>query len=126
MDDRLRIYGGAVAVLAVLSFPAWRALGSTASGTRPELPLPDSAACVEDAAYMTAHHMDLLADWREAVVRGAETTHTSPEGITRAMSLTGTCLGCHDDHEAFCTQCHDYAGVAPRCWDCHVGGEGGG
>ena len=126
MSDRVRIWGGAALALAVLSFPAWRGATSPDPGARPDLPLPDSAACVEDGAWMSAHHMDLLAEWREAVVRGEGTSHTSPDGSVRAMSLTGTCLKCHDDRDAFCTECHSYAGVAPKCWDCHVGGEGEG
>ena len=39
-------------------------------------------------------------------------------------SLSGTCMSCHDDKAGFCDKCHDYLGVQPYCWDCHVEPKG--
>ena len=80
---------------------------------------------------MRASHMTLLAEWRDRVVRDGVRTYTGADGRVVRMSLSGTCLGtCHTDKTAFCDRCHDYAGVKPACWDCHVvppaGSTGGG
>ena len=36
------------------------------------------------------------------------------------MSLSQSCLGCHSNKEQFCDACHNYAGVKPNCWSCHI------
>ena len=98
--------------------------------------------CVESRAWMAAQHMDLLIDWRDWVVRDGEREYPSEEHpaqssqkpVVRPMSLTGTCMGCHQSRQGFCGKCHEYADVSPvrplhfasrgngrmRCWDCHV------
>jgi hypothetical protein len=81
---------------------------------------------VEDAeGYMKSWHMDLLNTWRDDVVREGKRIHVSRDYGTRyEMSLTKTCLGCHSNKKKFCDQCHDYIGVEPYCWDCHIEREG--
>ncbi len=92
--------------------------------------------CVESREWMVARHMDLLIDWRNQVVREGGSTHASVcfEGQEHMMSLTGTCMKCHESRQGFCAKCHEYADVSPvrplhyaaegngriRCWDCHV------
>lgn len=90
--------------------------------------------CVEDVETMRAEHMMLLLDWREGVVRRGDTSTVEVNGRPYAKSLTGTCLGCHTDREAFCNRCHDYVNTLPawparniatgqqgiRCWNCHL------
>lgn len=121
MSDRTKIVIALVVVLVLASFPTWQALGAAGGAGRPELELPENETeCVEDTEYMTARHMELLNQWRNAVVREGETEYTSTSGETYTMSLTGTCMDCHDNQETFCQRCHDYANVAPRCWACHV------
>lgn len=39
------------------------------------------------------------------------------------MSLQTTCLDCHSNKTKFCDRCHNYLGVTPFCWDCHVAPE---
>ncbi|HUL36575.1 MAG TPA: hypothetical protein VLW47_02740, partial [Thermodesulfobacteriota bacterium] len=39
---------------------------------------------------------------------------------TYNISLSRTCMNCHKDKEEFCDQCHNYAGVTNKCWDCHI------
>ncbi len=69
---------------------------------------------------MRANHMRLLNDWRDLVVREGERTYTAADGKVYEISLTGTCLKCHSNKETFCDRCHDYAGVTPSCWNCHI------
>jgi hypothetical protein len=121
MSDKGRIIVGLAIFLVLVAFPMWHTLGAAGDRARPELELPEeTATCVEDTEYMRAYHVDLLNQWRNAVVRDGERNYTSSSGDTYVMSLTGTCMDCHSNREAFCTRCHDYTNVAPRCWDCHV------
>jgi len=76
--------------------------------------------CVASTEYMRASHMDLLNEWRDEVVREGNRIYTSPNGKEFEMSLTKTCTNCHYNKKEFCDQCHDYLGVTPYCWDCHV------
>jgi hypothetical protein len=64
--------------------------------------------------------MDLLNEWREKVVRDEERIYTSPGGKEFEMSLSNTCTNCHSNKSEFCDRCHDYLGVTPYCWNCHV------
>ena len=126
MYDSPKIIIGVVLFLAIFSIPFWY---SQASGDSDYEPHPDISQltdagitqCVEDADYMADKHMDLLDNWRNDVVRGAERLYISDEyGTEFDKSLTDTCLEqCHDNKSDFCDQCHDYVGVKPNCWDCH-------
>jgi len=121
MRDRAAILSVLAVVLAALTWPAWRAMASPPPAP-PDLVRPANATrCVAPTAYMRASHMVLLRDWRETVVRTGVRTFTTSDGKTVPISLTGTCLrACHTDKSKFCDRCHDYAGVKPTCWDCHV------
>jgi hypothetical protein len=121
VSDKGKIFLGLVALVIVVGFPLWYALPGD-SGPRPELELPaGETQCVEHKEYMTAFHMDLLDDWRDAVVRDGRTEYKSKAyGKTYKMSLTGTCMGCHQKRDTFCDRCHEYADVNPYCWDCHL------
>jgi hypothetical protein len=121
MRDRYVIFAALIGFLALVTSPFWYAqvAGVTAAG--PELTLPtDEQTCLMPTAYMRSSHMDLLMTWRDTVVREHERTWTNPDGKAYTISLTGTCLGCHDDKAAFCDTCHNYASVTPYCWDCHI------
>ena len=122
MSKKGAIVAGLVVFIVLVTFPFWYMLSPAGKGAPPELALPkDSTRCVEDTAYMAANHMDLLIDWRNAVVREGHKDYVSKTfGTTYEMSLTNTCLGCHKEKEEFCDRCHDYEGVEPRCWDCHL------
>ena len=127
MSDKGRIIVGLLVFLALVTFPIWYTLGaSNGSGTGPpELEKPkDATRCVEDTQFMTANHMDLLNQWRDAVVREGKKEYTSSSGEKYLMSLTGTCMGCHTDRSTFCARCHDYTDVEPGCWDCHIERKG--
>jgi hypothetical protein len=121
MRRRALVVFGLAAFVALATWPVWHAI----SGPRPaapELAKPIGATeCVAPTAYMRASHMKLLDTWRDLVVRDGFRTYTDPNGRVVTMSLSKTCIGaCHTDKTKFCDRCHDYAGVKPHCWDCHV------
>ena len=121
MSDRLKIGAGLAVGIVLLAFPVLHAVGASEGAAPPDLEMPEEATqCVEDTPFMQANHMNLVASWRNAVVRNGEREYASTTGVTYVMSLTGTCLDCHDNRETFCQRCHDYANVSPTCWDCHV------
>jgi hypothetical protein len=125
MHDGGKVIAGIVIFLVVVLFPVWFSVASGGAGSVPEWdPKAKEPECVEEKEYMRIHHMELLDDWRDEVVREAGRTHVSPSGREHDKSLTRTCLGCHRSKAEFCDRCHDYAGVEPTCWDCHVVPEG--
>jgi hypothetical protein len=69
---------------------------------------------------MKAKHMELLDTWRQAVVREGESLYVASDRKQYRMSLSNTCLNCHSNKDQFCDRCHNYAGVKPACWTCHV------
>ena len=134
MRDRPLILGALIAFLALITLPVWYDLASGASTRAPEVKLPaGQKECVAPVAYMKASHMQLLIEWREGVVRNNARTARAANGKQYDASLTRTCLAqCHapaverasagtaGGQADFCGKCHDYAGVTPSCWNCHV------
>jgi hypothetical protein len=119
------ILAGIVVFLILATGPFWYRGGKAVSP--PDLKLDTPAIerlkerlCVEPAPYMRAHHMRLLNGWRYGVVREGKRTYTAADGKVYEISLTDTCLECHSNKGNFCDRCHDYAGVTPTCWDCHI------
>jgi hypothetical protein len=126
MFDTGKIALGLGAFVALVTAPAWYG-AATGKGQPPELERPkDSRQCVEPTAFIRARHMELLDDWRDAVVRRGERFYVASDGRQHVMSLTGTCLGCHANPEKFCIRCHDYVGVEAFCFDCHQQRKRGG
>jgi hypothetical protein len=119
--SRTLIFGGLALCLGLFTWPAWHAIGAPPPA-QPNLVRPANATtCVAETKYMRASHMVLLRQWRDAVVRTGVRTYTTADGQSVRMSLTGTCIrACHTDRSKFCDRCHNYAGVAPTCWNCHV------
>ena len=112
---------GLVIFLAIFTFPFWINGGKTAAVPKPKL--PDKAVatqCILPTDYMRSSHMQLLNVWRDLVVRDGDRIFINEKGKHFNMSLTNTCLSCHDSKEKFCDQCHNYLAVAPYCWDCHL------
>ena len=125
MGDRGKILLGLALFVILVTFPFWGRLAAAgeAKPGRTELEYPDpskATACVEDSAWMTANHMNLLNDWRNQAVREGITEYRSTRGETWTIGLTGTCLDCHDDQAVFCDRCHDYADITPTCMSCHL------
>jgi [DsrC]-trisulfide reductase subunit J len=118
MSDAGKIVAGLVLFGALVTGPIWYGLGK--KGGPPELARPKGEKeCVESKSFMRARHMELLDQWRDAVVRRDEHVYVSTSGKRHEISLTKTCLRCHDDADKFCNRCHQYAGVEAFCWDCH-------
>ncbi len=129
MSDKGKIFFGLAIFVILVTFPFWGRLSAgDALPDRAELEYPaDEEACVEDTPFMRASHMDLLNQWRDELVRDGnlEEYVSELDGRTYPRSLTKTCLSCHEDRDAFCTRCHDYADVQPTCWECHTTPGGG-
>jgi hypothetical protein len=121
MRDKGLIIGGLVLFLGLITFPVWYdlAAGTTSKGPDPKLPTAERQ-CVAPKETMRATHMEMLLAWRDQVVRKDDRTYVTGDGRRFEMSLTRTCLKCHDDKAEFCDRCHDYSGVKPYCWDCHI------
>ncbi len=105
-------------------------LGKTVAAPDPKLDTPaiqklaeKDRKCVMPKDYMRASHMQLLVDWREAVVRDGQREFVNPEGKKFTASLSNTCMECHSNKSQFCDQCHNYVAVTPNCWGCHLDKE---
>jgi hypothetical protein len=61
----------------------------------------------------------LIENWRRFVT-DSEVQEPGKPGKTYYKSLQVTCMDCHSNKSKFCDRCHEYAGVTPYCWDCHV------
>ncbi len=121
MYDLGKVIVGLIVFLVLITFPTWYNVATGQATYVPELEKAvKGEQCVADTEYMRAKHMDLLNDWRDRVVRERERVHTAPDGTKYNMSLTNTCLDCHENKEKFCDRCHTYLGVDPYCWDCHI------
>ncbi len=121
MNDKKMIILGLVIFLITITYPFWHTLSAGAKVTRPVLEKPiGETKCIEEKAFMTANHMQLLNEWRDAVVRNDIAVYTSTAyGAKYEMSLTKTCLKCHNKREEFCNRCHGYVNINPACWNCH-------
>jgi hypothetical protein len=119
--DKGKIFAGLAIFVGLVASPFWyNPVFGTGKTAPPELKLPAAPAkCVLPKAEMRASHMQVIYTWRETVVRGGARTYRHPDGTDRPMSLSNTCLGCHEGKKQFCDSCHGYLAVQPFCWDCH-------
>jgi len=125
MYDGKKIIPGLLIFVGLITFPVWFHGGKAASPPDIKLDTPTiqqlkEKRCLEPTAYMIAHHMELLNDWRDVVVRRGDRIYVASDGKQYGMSLTGTCLNCHSNKEQFCDRCHNYEDVKPTCFSCHV------
>jgi len=127
MRDRPIIFTGLALFLVLVTFPAWHNLsaGVTTRGPNPVLPR-DQKQCIEPTAFMKTSHMQLLMNWRDAVVRQNLRQFTASDGKHYNIGLTNTCLKqCHGGKADFCDRCHNYSAVSLTCWNCHVDSQKG-
>ena len=119
--DKGKIFLGLAIFVGLVASPFWyNPVFGTGATAPPVVKLPkDAKQCVLPKAEMRASHMQVIYDWRETVVRGGGRTYRHPDGVEREMSLSNTCLGCHEGKKEFCNTCHVYLAVQPFCWDCH-------
>ena len=123
--DAGKIFTGLALFIVFLTAPIWLSGGKSASPPDIKVDTPaiqklSEKRCLEPTAYMKANHMELLGTWRQAVVREGESVYVASDGKKYRMSLSGTCLYCHSNKDQFCDRCHNYEGVQPACWSCHV------
>ncbi len=123
MNDKNKVIAGIVIFFVLLTSPFWYNLLADKTPA-PEVVLTAKAkaakVCVRDTAWMKANHMQLLDEWRDAVVLKSERIYVSPDGKEYNMSLSNTCLDCHSNYTEFCQRCHEYASIEPYCWECHI------
>ena len=119
--DKGKIFLGLAVFLGLVASPFWyNPVFGTGSSAPPEVKLPATEKlCLLPKAEMRASHMQVIFDWRETVVRGGGRNVRLADGREFTMSLSNTCLGCHDNKKEFCDTCHGYLAVQPFCWDCH-------
>jgi hypothetical protein len=122
MYDGGKIITGLVIGVGLLLFPVFYNAGKAAKAPEPVLSEKAKAAqqCVEAASYMKTDHMKILDEWRHEVVRNDERYYKSSTGKVHYKGLQTTCMECHSNKTKFCDQCHDYVGVDPYCWECHI------
>jgi hypothetical protein len=122
MYDGGKIITGLVIGVGLLLFPVFYNAGKAAKA--PERVLTEKAKaaqqCVEPKSFMTTEHMKMLDEWRQQVVRDDVRYYKSTSGRMYYKGLQTTCMDCHSNKSKFCDQCHNYMGVAPYCWDCHI------
>jgi len=135
MYDSGKVVTGIIVFVGVVTFPLWYSFAAGDPSRRPELQKPQGQ-CVESTDYMRAFHMDLLNQWRDDAVREGKRVYASPDGRKHWISLSydgqvhnnavasKSCMDCHSSKEKFCDECHDYVGVTPYCWDCHIEPKG--
>ncbi len=118
MHKKSTIIAGMIIFAGLFTFPFWSNAGK--GGLNVELEYPkDHTECVESEEYMRSHHMKMLHDWRDEVVRGEDHVYKNSKGVEYNKSLTNTCLACHDNPQNFCAKCHQSASVDTYCFDCH-------
>ena len=118
MHDTGKVIAGIVIFLIVVLLPIWFSAAGGGLGEAPEID-PGEGSCVLSAEDMMSSHMELLDDWRDAVVRENDREMVPVGDEMYPKSLTKTCLNCHA-YQDFCKKCHDYMGVEPNCYDCHL------
>jgi hypothetical protein len=128
--DGGKIIAGLLIFVGLFILPFYFNIGKV--NAKPELKLDTPAIqqwekqygkkeCVESKEYMRAEHMQLLNNWRDAVVRDSNRGYLSDTNHKRFdMSLQNGCMHCHSNKKKFCDECHTYVAVKPFCWDCHI------
>ena len=124
MYDSGKIITGLIIFVGLFTSPIWYDISNGKEALKePNLILPtkdNQKECIRSTDYMRSYHMEMLNDWRFEVVREGKRNFVSSNGKTYDMSLTKTCLNCHSNKAQFCDQCHNYVGVTPYCWECHL------
>lgn len=121
MYDAGKIIAGLIVFLVLITFPIWYNQASGAAMTKAEPKIEtDAKECVAPTEYMRQYHLQLLNQWRDLVVRNGNRVYVGFNGVKHEMSLSNGCMKCHPNKTQFCDQCHNYVGVKPYCWDCHI------
>jgi hypothetical protein len=121
MYDGGKIITGLVIFIGLVTLPLWfnQARGEAIGKPQPKI-VTETEYCVAPVDYMRTTHPQLLNEWRDLSVREGKKLYIAYNGVSHQMSLSKTCLECHPNKVEFCDQCHNYVGVTPYCWDCHI------
>ena len=109
-NNRIWVAAFVVIILAPFAYSLVRPV--VARGSAPGdvfIELPDEGECVRDTEYMRFHHMDLLRETREDVIR---------KGVRGEITLSG-CRDCHTYRGQFCNKCHEAVTLSVDCFGCH-------
>lgn len=127
MYDGWKIIVGLIIFMIFVTLPFTWSTGKEYLKVDPKIDTPEiqklpeaERKCVESKEFMRKEHMKMLIDWRDAVVRDGKTLYVNSQGKSFNMSLQNTCMQCHTNKSKFCDECHNYVGVKPYCWDCHI------
>ena len=122
MYNKGKIITGLVIFVVLFASPFLYGLVKSEPPPEPELTAKAKEAkqCVEAKEFMVESHMQLLNEWRDEAVRNGNRIYVATNGKEYTVSLQNTCMDCHSNKSKFCDQCHNYAGVSPYCWECHI------
>ncbi|MDA8161367.1 MAG: sulfate reduction electron transfer complex DsrMKJOP subunit DsrJ [Desulfobacteraceae bacterium] len=125
MYDANKIIPGLVIFVGLMTFPIWAGMGKAEPVPKPKIDTPvikemAEKHCVESKNYMADYHMQMLITWRDKALRDGKRIYVSSSGQKYNVSLQNTCMKCHSNKKEFCDKCHNYVGVKPYCWDCHI------
>ncbi len=126
MYDGWKVIIGIIIFLGIATFPFLYDLGKAAPPPpEPKIDTPEiqkmaEKKCIEPKSLMKVEHMVILNDWRDWYVRDGRSIYIAEDGTQYKVSLSNTCMKCHSNKKDFCDECHNYAGVKPYCWDCHI------
>ena len=127
----MKIYNGGKILLGLIIFvalfvsPFYLNMGKATAKLELKIDTPEiqklaDKKCVEPKEFMRAEHMQILNNWRDAVVRDGDRNQIIISGQKYDKSLQNGCMKCHSNKKDFCDKCHNYVAVKPYCWDCHI------
>jgi len=122
-----KIIVGLIIFVALFTFPFYYNIGKVNAKPEPKIDTPaiqnlppEEKHCVQSKPFMRVEHMQLLNQWRDSAVRDGNRVYEGTGGKKYYISLQNTCMKCHSNKKEFCDKCHNYMGVTPYCWSCHI------
>ncbi len=120
---------GLILFVLLFTFPVLMNLGKSVTKTQPPSLLQDQTAMQELADKLGVKNIDefrerhkqVLAEWKDSVVRDGKRIYVTKDGREIPISLQNLA-----SQPQYCNECHDYVGIEkPNCWTCHVEPKGG-
>ena len=120
---------GLILFVLLFTFPVLMNLGKSVAKTQPPAMLQDQKAMQELADKLGVKNIDefrerhkqVLAEWKDIVVRDGKRVYVTKDGREIPISLQNLA-----SQPQYCSDCQDYAGIEiPNCWTCHVEPKGG-
>ena len=120
---------GLILFVLLFTFPVLMNLGKSLVQTQPPTLLQDDRAMqeladklgVKNVDEFRAKHKQVLAEWKDSVVRDGKRVYVNKDGHEVPINLQSLA-----SQSQYCNTCHDYVGIEkPSCWTCHVEPKGG-